>query len=127
MIRGTFRKHERLRSRKLIAELLKKGKAVNVPPIRLIGMATVLPPECTAQVTFAVPKRFLARAVDRNRVRRLMREAYRGNKTDLYDKLRGREVQCLFLFVHQSREIPGFAEVQDKISSALDRWLRTHG
>ena len=71
-MRFTFSKEERLRSRKLFDELISTGKAVQEGRFRLIGKLTEIPSDLPAQVAFSVPKRNMKRAVDRNRMKRLM-------------------------------------------------------
>jgi ribonuclease P protein component len=110
-----------------MGRLMADGNAVNVPPFRLVAMYTDLPEDVPAQVAFAVPKRYLPLAVHRNRVRRLMREAYRAAKQDWYAGLGEGGRQCALLFVFQSRELPGWPEVRDKIPAALQRWKERHG
>lgn len=86
-----------------------------------------LPTDAPAQVAFAVPKRFLRLAVQRNRVRRLMREAYRLNKHRYFDRLRQSGKQCAWLFVFQGKEPLTLSETQQKITRSLDRWMERHG
>lgn len=124
--RATFRKHERLCARTAIQELLDSGRAVNEPPVRLIGKVMPLDTTAPAQIAFAVPRRHLPRAVDRNRVRRRLREAYRLHKHGWHATLQQAGVQCAWLVVFQGRTVPPYAEVQRKISRAIDRWLHEH-
>ena len=124
--RSTFRKHERLTGPKVFAELMKTGKAVNNAPFRLIGRVMPLNTPAPAQIAFAVPKRHLPRAVDRNRVRRLMREAYRLDKPALFEQITARGVQIAWLLVFQSGTPVTFAETREKIDRLFARWLLEH-
>lgn len=125
--RQTFRKHERLCRRKLIERLLAEGRVVHEPPFRLTGSIVPLDAPVPAQVAFAVPKRNLPKATDRNRVKRLMREAYRRHKHTHYEQLRTTGRQCALLFVYQGREVPSYTLVSSKICRALERWFQQHG
>lgn len=124
--RATFRKHERLCARTTIQELLSTGRAVNEAPLRLIGKVMPLDTPAPAQIAFAVPRRHLPHAVDRNRVRRCLREAYRLNKQPWHDRLAAANLQCAWLVVFQGRTVPPFATLQGKITRAIDRWLLEH-
>lgn len=124
--RATFRKHERLCSRTVIKELMASGRAVNEPPLRLIGKVMPLEPSAPAQIAFAVPRRHLPRAVDRNRVRRRLREAYRLNKERWHEALRKAGVQCAWMVVYQGRTVVPYAVTEQKITRAIDRWLLEH-
>ena len=125
--RPTFRKHERLTGRLRIQEVATTGRSVHEPPFKLVGKMMQLPTDAPAQVAFAVPKRFLRLAVQRNRVRRLMREAYRLNKHRYFDRLRQSGKQCAWLFVFQGKEPLTLSETQQKITRSLDRWMERHG
>jgi len=125
--RHTFRKHERLCGTTRFKEVITSGSAVHAAPFRLVGKIMALPTVSPAQAAFAVPKRNLRRAADRNRMKRLMREAYRRNKARYHERLRERGAQCAWLFVYQGRETIGLAETELKITRALDRWMKDHG
>lgn len=124
--RATFRKAERLCSRTVIKDLLATGRAVNEAPLRLIGKVMTLESPVPAQIAFAVPKRFLPRAVDRNRTRRRMREAFRLNKQRWQEALLAANVQCAWLVVYQGRTCLPFELIQQKISRSIDRWILEH-
>ncbi|MBV6404661.1 MAG: ribonuclease P protein component [Flavobacteriales bacterium] len=126
MERHTFPKQERLCGRPRIQRLMDQGRSVHVPPFRLTGLFMELDQPVPAQVAFAVPKRNLPRAVDRNRARRRMREAYRLHKHSYHPLLRDLGRQCAWLFVLQGRTVPGFQEVESKMIRALDRWFKEH-
>lgn len=127
MERNTFRKHEHLCGKVRIREVALSGAAVFVPPFKLMGKTMELPTHAPAQIAFAVPRRNLKRAVDRNRIKRLMREAYRLNKNELYAKLEGRNEQIAWLVVYQGRAAMDLQSTEDKITRALHRWLEQHG
>ncbi|HQW86081.1 MAG TPA: ribonuclease P protein component [Flavobacteriales bacterium] len=126
MERHTFPKQERLRGRPRIQRLIAEGRTVHVPPFRLTGLYMELDAPVPAQVVFAVPKRNLPRAVDRNRARRRMREAYRLHKRLYHDQLLQRGRSCAWIFVLQGRTVPAYAEVEGKMIRALDRWFKEH-
>lgn len=127
MARNTFRKHEHLCGKLRIRDVALTGVAVHVPPFKLVGKTMELPTHAPAQIAFAVPRRNLKRAVDRNRVKRLMREAYRTNKNELYAKMEGREHKIAWLVVYQGRADIDLRSTEQKITKALHRWLEQHG
>ncbi len=127
MTRNTFRKHEHLCGKLRIRDVALTGAAVHVPPFKLVGKIMELPTHAPAQIAFAVPRRNLKRAVDRNRIKRLMREAYRTNKNELYTKLEGREHKIAWLVVYQGRADMDLRSTEQKITKALHRWLEQHG
>jgi ribonuclease P protein component len=74
-----------------------------------------------------VPRKHLRRAVDRNRMKRLMREAYRLSKARLYERLAGRTQQVAWLFIYQGKGLTTWEVTEQKISRSLDRWMKEHG
>ncbi len=127
MERATFSKHERLRGRLRVQEVATTGRSVHEAPFKLVGKLMTLPTDLPAQIAFAVPKRNLPSAVHRNRVKRLLREAYRLNKHRWYEQLRASGKQCAWLVIFQGKAPVTLAETELKITKALDRWLIQHG
>lgn len=117
----TFRKAERLSSRKIFEVLLKQGRSINEQPIRLIWLKTELNTVFPAQVAFAVPKKNFKSAVDRNRIKRMLREVYRKNKAGFYPLLLKKEKQLAILVVYNGKTIPVFTEVEQKLTLILQR------
>ncbi|MFM2135280.1 MAG: hypothetical protein RL021_680 [Bacteroidota bacterium] len=117
--RQTFRKPERLVSRLAFESLLEHGDGHIVFPVRMVWKEMTLPTRYPVQVAFSVPKRNFRRAVDRNRIKRLMRESYRQNKNELYALLEGRGKQFALLFVYIGRKLPVAGDVSTGIRTNL--------
>lgn len=83
----TLGKQERLKSRKLIEKLFLDGKSVKNFPLRMVFLQTSHTSLFPIQAAFSVPKRNFKRAVDRNRIKRLLRETYRLQKEIVYSKV----------------------------------------
>jgi ribonuclease P protein component len=81
-----------------------------------------LPEDVPAQAAFSVPKRNFKRAVDRNRIKRLMKEVYRLNKREHYLALSDNDVQVAMMFVFIGKEKPEMALVEEKIKVILQRF-----
>jgi len=83
-LKQTFKKGERLRSRRTIDRLFKRGSTeihtFYLFPFRVLYLTAPLPPSSLPEVLFSVSKRNFKKAVDRNHIRRRCREAYRLNK-----------------------------------------------
>lgn len=73
------------------------------------------------QAGFSVSARLFSRSVDRNRIKRLMREAYRLGKGELSLILEQQDLSLALFFIFTDRNIPPFPFLRDKISVILDR------
>ncbi|WP_262488019.1 ribonuclease P protein component [Chitinophaga niabensis] len=118
----SFNKEEKLKSRKMIETLFRKGKAFSIFPYRVIFMpATLTSDKYPVQAGFSVSSRKFPHAVDRNRIKRLGRECYRLQKQGLYDALAGKSTQMAVFFIYTDKKIADFPTLRDKFSVILER------
>ena len=115
--RFTLGKEERLKSRKLIDELFSKGKTFNLPPFRVV----YLPAETGLRSGVGVSTRNFKKAVDRNRIKRLVREAYRLQKNPLQEMLKAQHKGLILFINYTSREMPEYPIVFEGIQKCLSR------
>jgi ribonuclease P protein component len=110
-------------SRKLIDELFASGNSRSMAafPLRAIYMSKVREEhESPIQLLVSVPKKHFHHAVDRNRVKRQIREAFRLHKQQLAQQLPP-TVQLLLAFVWLSdRHLPT-ADIESRVVSLLQR------
>ncbi|WP_315818753.1 ribonuclease P protein component [Paraflavitalea speifideaquila] len=104
----TLGKQERLKSRKLIDQLFKEGRSFSVFPYRvyyLVRHASALQPNnILPQFGVGVSTRNFKHAVDRNRIKRVTREAYRVQKIPLQDLLQEKKnTFCYFPYLYWQR------------------------
>lgn len=127
----TFKKEERLCSKKLIEELFHNGSSFLLYPFRIVWLKHALPEDVPVQVLINVPKRRFKKAVHRNLIKRRIRESYRLNKSDdLYVFLEGHSSQLLLAFQYVGKEIAEFEVINKKLKLVLiqlkDTYLKNH-
>lgn len=121
--RYTFKKEERLKSRKLIDQLFKEGKSFSNFPFRVVWLFTDKQ-DAVLKTGFTVSSRHFKRAVDRNRVKRLMREAYRLQKKGLHQQLVEQQKQLAVFIMYIGNELPEYESVFVKTGSVLNRLIK---
>jgi ribonuclease P protein component len=120
--RYTFPKNEKLKSKIAIGQLFTEGLSVKKYPIKLIFLPKENSTETPTQAAFAVPKRSFKLAVKRNRIKRLMREAYRHQKPELFNKL---TTSYNLLFLYLGKEELPYETVFKKMKVALKQFTDT--
>lgn len=116
-----FTKSERLCSRKAIGHLFEDGREVFLYPFRLLWNYAENDSRSRARVAIAVPRKKIRKAVHRNRVKRLIREAYRRNKHIIYENHRfyGRNIDMVIIYV--SGSIHNYDHINLRLAELLKR------
>ena len=95
-----FPKSEKLKQEKVIKQLFSKGKSVYKYPFKLLWLANSQAEEGTnPKVLVSVPKRAFKKAVDRNRIKRQIKEAYRLNKSEWLGELDNKPAYLAIIYV----------------------------
>ena len=122
---NTLKKIERLTGKDKIEDLFQKGTSLTEFPFKLIWKISEFEKDAVpAKIVFSVPKRKFKKAYQRNRVKRLCREAYRTNKSILYSVLEEKGVQISLFLIYIGNDIPEYQMVSEKIIVLLKRLIR---
>lgn len=117
-----FRKYEKLKSQKRIEQIFQTGKSVSAYPLRLYYSPIDTPLKTRFEVGFSVPKRHFKKAVDRNYIKRLLRENYRLNK-NLLENLPAPSYGLML--VYTGKEIPDFTTLQRSYRKLIALFVKT--
>ena len=102
-------------------QLFSSGNSIKSGPFVLLWSLQKLSSSVPIQVAFSVPKKKFKKAVTRNKIRRLVKEAYRLHKTDLFDTVLKSEKQLSLFILYRDNNESTQKELQDKIIVALSR------
>jgi len=100
--------------------LFSKGKSFSVYPVKVLYDIVDNPP-CILQAGVTTGSRNFKKAVERNRVKRILREAYRLQKVPLQNFLQEQNKSLIVFFIYTGKELPVFAEVHNKMEIILQR------
>ena len=123
MPKNSLNRNERVRSRKLIASLFDGGHKLRHGPLLLIWRkvdATM----ATSPLMFgvSVSKRKFKRAVDRNAIKRQIREAYRIQKNDILNSMAGVDTSYALFVVYLNHERSDFQKLSADMIKLLEKW-----
>jgi len=120
----TLNKSERLKSRKQIEQLFKEGKRLSVSPFLiyyLLGALSANDSRLSTRFAVGVSSKNFKKAVDRNRIKRLIRESYRLQKPNFSNALKANNQQLSLFFIFTGKELPDYKFVYDKVAIALQK------
>jgi ribonuclease P protein component len=126
----TWNKKEKLKSRKRIERVFKEGKGLTLFPFKVWWLLQpgaadrIQTADSPLQAGFGVSSRHFKKAVDRNRVKRLSREAYRLQKQPLFQRLEEKGLCLAVFFVYTGKDLPEYATVTHKIGVLLQKLLK---
>lgn len=120
----TFPKNEHLKSKKQIQALFHNGKAFSVFPLKIYFSTTSSNNPGTMRAGFSVPTRNFKKAVERNCIKRLMRETYRLQKDELSTFLCDNRLELDVFFIYIDRKLSDYPFLQQKMKGSLKRLVK---
>jgi ribonuclease P protein component len=126
---GTFsyNKFEKLKSRKQIELLFAKGKSISSFPVKVFYLPVEHTPMHPVQVGVGVSARNFKKAVDRNTIKRRMREAYRLHKLPLHEHLVASEKSVAVFILWIDKQLPTSAALQDLMPTVIEKLIKQLG
>lgn len=126
---GTFsyNKFEKLKSRKQIELLFAQGKSISSFPVKVFYLPVEHTPEHPVQVGVGVSARNFKKAVDRNTIKRRMREAYRLHKLPLHEHLKTEQKSVAVFILWIDKQLPTTATLQDLMPTVIEKLIKQFG
>ncbi len=123
----TYNKHQKLKSRKVIAALFQNGKSLHASPVRVIY--TIENKEennaSISKAAVSVSSRHFKKAVQRNRIKRLLRECWRLEKNKLESVLIAHQLKATLFFVYTGTQMPELVEINQQTKKLIERISKT--
>lgn len=117
----SFSKYEKLKSKKLIEKLFNDGNSISAYPLKLIYLQIDHEGQYPIQTGVSVSKRKFKNAVNRNRIKRLVREAYRKHKHIIYDHNTNKYI---FMFLYTDENEQNYVFIEEKMINLLQKFLK---
>ncbi|MCE2823906.1 MAG: ribonuclease P protein component [Sediminibacterium sp.] len=126
---GTFsyNKFEKLKSRKQIELLFAKGKSISAFPVKVFYLPVDHTPVHPVQVGVGVSARNFKKAVDRNTIKRRMREAYRLHKLPIHEHLVAQQKSVAVFILWIDKQMPTTAALQDLMPAVIEKLIKQLG
>jgi len=117
----TFRKEERLCSKKKIDELFKNSNSFFIYPYKFLWIVSENKTDFPAQIVISVPKKRYKKAVHRNLIKRRIREVYRLNKHILYRNLQRKNITIAAMIIYVGNEIHETSFLEGKLKKVFEK------
>lgn len=121
---NTFPRREKLKHRKSIQYLFEKGSSFSAFPIRLIYLVQpAMPQEDVAKFSVSVSKRNFSKAVDRNQIKRKVREAYRLHKRPLLSFCSDKKLSLHMMWIFTGKEKIEYKRIESQVALLIRRLI----
>jgi len=117
-----FGKESKLKSRNVIQQLFSEGKHVLVYPLKAVYIFGNEPHPLKAGISAS--KRNFKKAVDRNKIKRLIREAYRLQKPALENHLIQNNQNLSIFMMHVGKEMPEYDQLKESVEKIIKRMMK---
>ena len=116
-----YSKKDKLKSKKLIEKLFSEGNVITLFPLRLVYLKTSFEDSSVVKTGISVSKKLHKNAIDRNKIKRLLREVYRLNKPKYFNNS---STPYAFMILYIGKEKPTFDSVNTKTQLLFQKFLK---
>jgi len=120
----SYSRKEKLKSRKLIEQVFRDGKSFTVSSIKIFYLQPHAPLNFPVKVGVGVSSRNFKKAVERNRIKRLLREAYRTEKLLLHQYLKEHNRQIIIFLLHTDKLLPDYVALKTKMRLLFEQLIK---
>jgi len=118
----SYNKKEKLKSKRQLDQLFQHGRSFAIFPVKIFyGLAEEQ--DNVIKTGVGVSSRHFKRAVHRNRIKRLLREAYRTEKQPLHAYLNNNKKQLVLFLLFIDKELPQYALLKEKMKLCIQRLI----
>ncbi len=121
----TFNKQEKLKSRKLTKQLFAEGKSFLVFPIKVVYLPIVELVNFPIKIGVSASSKTFKHAVDRNRIKRVLKEQYRLNKLPLHQHITATKQQIAIFFIFIDKILPRNGLMEKKMPIIIQKLITT--
>ena len=119
----SYQSKEKLKSRKLMDQLFTVGKSVSVFPLKAFYNEVDIDLDFPVKLGVGVSSRNFKKAVDRNRIKRLLREAYRLHKQPLLEFANSKNKKIIVFILFVDKALPQLETLQNKLPLLIDKLI----
>jgi len=120
----SYGKEEKLKSRKLVTKLFAEGKTFSVFPLKVFYLNVSEPLDFAVKFGAGAGTRNFKKAVDRNRIKRLLREAYRTEKLPLHNYLMEQNKMVVFFVLYIDKTLPEQDLIKNKMQVVIEKLMK---
>lgn len=122
----SFLKNERIKSNKEISRIFNNGIFLFTKNISLVYLCSKDTDQKINQIAVSVPKKKFKSAVKRNKIKRQIKEAYRLNKSIIYDYSDKNSIWFKMIFIYKSKSIPTYKTIDSEVIELLKKMRDRH-
>ena len=116
-----YSQKNKLKSKKLIEQLFSEGTSLSAFPLRLVYLECNFDDDVNLKTGVSVSKKLHKNAVDRNRIKRLIREAYRLNKPHYFNT---NTTSYAFMILYLSKDKTTFSQMNTAMKQLFEKFIK---